>query len=143
MSAAVPSPSDRTPQDVLARYRRAMLDLDADALADLYAPDAVHEFPFRFPGFPERYEGREAVRAGYGAAWGASPVRPVEVEESALHVSTDPEVLVVEQVVRGEIAGGRGAFAVPGLLVLRVRDGLIVHVRDYMDGSAVSGARSS
>ncbi|MFC8722333.1 nuclear transport factor 2 family protein [Kitasatospora sp. NPDC057198] len=141
MPTAVPAPSDRTPQDVLAHYRRAMLDLDADALAELYAPDAVHEFPFRFPGFPERYEGREAVRSGYKAAWGASPARPAEIEERALHASTDPEVLVVEQVVRGEIAG-RGAFAVPGLLVLRVRDGLIVHVRDYMDGLAVSGPRN-
>nr|WP_202524357.1 nuclear transport factor 2 family protein [Kitasatospora sp. SID7827] len=123
----------------MARYRRAMLDLDADALADLYAPDAVHEFPFRFPGFPPRYEGREAVRAGYRAAWRASPARPTEVEERALHVSTDPEVLVAEQVVRGELADGRGTFEVPGLLVLRVRHGLIVHVRDYLDAGGRAG----
>ncbi|RPE36913.1 nuclear transport factor 2 family protein [Kitasatospora cineracea] len=135
--------SATSPRAVLARYRAAMLAMDADALAELYAPDGVHEFPFRFPGFPARYEGRDAVRAGYGAAWAASPARPAEVEEVALHLTDDPEVLVVEQVVRGELAGGRGAFAVPGLLVLRVRDGLLVHVRDYMDGLAVSGARPS
>jgi len=125
--------------DILARYRQAMLTLDADALADLYAPDAVHEFPFRFPGFPAQYEGREAVRAGYRAAWAATPARPTEVAETAVHRSTDPEVLVVEQTVRGEITGGHGDFAIAGLLVMRVRDGLIVHARDYMDGLAASG----
>ncbi|MFD7643592.1 nuclear transport factor 2 family protein [Kitasatospora sp. NPDC059795] len=125
--------------DVLARFRRAMLAMDADALADLYAPDAVHEFPFRSPSFPARYEGQDAIRAGYGAAWSATPARPTEIEETGLHHSTDPEVLVVEQTVRGEIAGRDGEFAIPGLLVLRVRDGLIVHARDYMDALAVSG----
>ncbi|MGX4735212.1 nuclear transport factor 2 family protein [Kitasatospora griseola] len=125
--------------DILARYRRAMLDLDADALAELYAPDGVHEFPFRFPRFPARYEGREAIRAGYRAAWSATPARPTEIEETAVHRSTDPEVLVVEQQVRGEIAGGHGEFTIAGLLVIRVRDGLIVHARDYMDGLAASG----
>ncbi|MFF4407501.1 nuclear transport factor 2 family protein [Streptomyces sp. NPDC001262] len=29
------------------------------------------------------------------------------------------------------------AFAFPGLLVIRVRNGRIVHVRDYMDGMGV------
>ncbi|MFG2693390.1 nuclear transport factor 2 family protein [Kitasatospora sp. NPDC048407] len=125
--------------DVLARYQRAMLRLDADALAELYAPDGVHEFPFRFPGFPARLEGREEIRAGYKAAWSGTPARPTGIEETGVHLSTDPEVLVAEQTVRGEIAGGRGEFAIPGLLVLRVRDGLIVHARDYMDGLAVTG----
>ncbi len=135
--------TESTPLDVLARYQQAMLALDADALADLYAPDAVHEFPFRVPGFPERYDGREAVRAGYRAAWGATPVRPKEIEETAVHRSADPEVLVVEQTVRGEVAGRDGGFAVAGLLVMRVRGGLIVHARDYMDGLALTGGRTS
>ncbi|MFI0715123.1 YybH family protein [Streptomyces inhibens] len=59
-------------REILDRFHRAMLDKSADDLADLYAPDAVHEFPFLFPSVPERYEGREEVRAGYRAAWGAA-----------------------------------------------------------------------
>ncbi|MEV7022643.1 nuclear transport factor 2 family protein [Kitasatospora sp. NPDC093558] len=129
-----------TPLDVLARYRQAILDKDADALADLYAPDAVHEFPFLYPGMPERHEGREAVRAGYRAAWGASPAQPDEIREVAVHRSTDPEVITVEQVVAGTIAGTDRRFSAPGLLVIRVRAGRIVHVRDYMDGLGVAHA---
>ncbi|MGP3922345.1 hypothetical protein [Streptomyces sp. 8N616] len=60
--------ADLSPRDVLARYHRAMLDKSADNLADLYAANAVHEFPFLFPGMPDRYQGREEVRAGYRAA---------------------------------------------------------------------------
>ncbi|MFI9722885.1 nuclear transport factor 2 family protein [Streptomyces sp. NPDC052396] len=49
--------------------------LSVDDLADLYAPDAVHEFPFTAPGFPPRFEGRDQIRDAYRAAWSASPVR--------------------------------------------------------------------
>jgi ketosteroid isomerase-like protein len=128
------------PRAVLDRYRRAILDKSADDLADLYAPDAVHEFPFRFPGLPARYRGREEVRAGYRALWDASPARPESIHEVAVHESTDPEVITVEQTVTGTLTTTGAPFEVPGLLVMRVRAGLLVHVRDYMDGLAVTGA---
>ncbi|MFI6353341.1 nuclear transport factor 2 family protein [Streptomyces sp. NPDC050743] len=132
----------RTPRDVLARYYRAMLDKSADDLADLYAVDAVHEFPFASPGFPPRFEGREAVRAGYRAAWGAGPAQIEEIEQIAIHDTADPEVVIAEQVVRGSLPATGASFSVPGLLVLRVRDGLLTRVRDYMDGAGVAAARS-
>ncbi|MFD8702863.1 nuclear transport factor 2 family protein [Kitasatospora sp. NPDC059648] len=128
------------PLELLARYRRAMLDLDADALAELYAEDGVHEFPFLFPGMPERYRGREEVRAGYRAAWGASEARPEEIREVAVHPGADPEVLTVEQSVIGRVASTGEEFTLPGLLVLRARGGQLVHVRDYMDGLGVARA---
>ncbi|MFF4922088.1 nuclear transport factor 2 family protein [Kitasatospora sp. NPDC001261] len=139
--SATPSPpSTPSPLDLLVRYRRAMLDLDADALAELYAEDGVHEFPFLFPGMPERYRGREEIRAGYRAAWGASAARPREIREVAVHPGADPEVLTVEQQVVGTLATTGEPFTVPGLLVMRARDGLLVHVRDYMDGLGVAHA---
>ncbi|GAB2841809.1 hypothetical protein GCM10022221_46310 [Actinocorallia aurea] len=126
--------------DVLERYYQAMLDKSADALADLYAVDAVHEFPFSVP-FPPRLEGREAVRALYRAVWGASPLRIREIRRTGLHPAADPEVVVAEQVVTGALPTGE-TVEVPGLLVLRVRDGLLVHVRDYMDTAGLAGARA-
>jgi ketosteroid isomerase-like protein len=128
------------PHDILAQYRHAMLHKCADDLAGLYAIDAVHEFPFLFPGMPARYHGREEIRAGYRAAWGASPARPQRIDEVAVHESTDPEVITVEQVVTGTVTTTGESFRLPGLLVMRVRDGLLVHVRDYMDGLAVAHA---
>ncbi|MEU2082825.1 nuclear transport factor 2 family protein [Streptomyces albus] len=118
-----------------------MLDKSPDALADLYAVDAVHEFPFSSPGFPSGFEGREAVRAGYRAAWGASPVQVEEVRRVAAYETADPGVLVAEHVVVGRLPAEATTFTVPGLLILHVRDGLITRVRDYMDGLGVVRAR--
>lgn len=139
MTHQLSSPS-RSPQQVLAAYHQAMLDKSADDLADLYAVDAVHEFPFASPGFPPRFDGREQVRAGYRTAWGASPAQVVEIRDLTVHRSTDAEVIIAEQVVVGELATTGHTFAVPGLLVLRVRDGLIMHTRDYMDGFGLAEA---
>ena len=131
------------PREVLARYHQAMRDKSADELAELYARDAVHEFPFTAPGFPPRYTGREEVRAGYRAAWGASPVQVAEIRDVVVHETRDPEVIVAEHTVVVAVPDGADAFTVPGLLVLRVRDGLLVHVRDYMDGFGLSNARNA
>jgi ketosteroid isomerase-like protein len=86
---------------VLTCYYQAMLDKSPDDLADLYATEAVHEFPFTSPGFPARFEGREAVRAGYRAAWGASPAEVQEVRRVAAYETADPEVIIAEHAVRG------------------------------------------
>jgi ketosteroid isomerase-like protein len=137
----VPDPHPPTPREALARYHRAMLDKSADDLADLYAVDAVHEFPFASPGFPPCFEGREAVRAGYRAAWGASPVQVKEVRTVATYETADPEVIVAEHVVVGTLPSTGATFTVPGLLILHVHDGLITRVRDYMDGVGVRSAR--
>ncbi|KUJ67483.1 hypothetical protein ACZ90_26865 [Streptomyces albus subsp. albus] len=135
-----PQPSGSTPRGVLAGYHQAMLDKSADDLADLYAVEAVHEFPFTTPGFPARYTGREEVRAGYRAAWGASPVEVREIREVVVHQTADPEVIIAEHVVVAALPATDRTVTVPGLLVLRVRDGLITWVRDYMDGLGVARA---
>ena len=136
------TPPVRTPHEVLTRYYQAILDKSPDDLADLYAVDAVHEFPFTSPGFPPSFEGREAVRAGYRAAWGASPVQVEEVRRVAAYETADPEVIVAEHVVVGTLPTKATTFTVPGLLILHVRNGLITRVRDYMDGLGVASARA-
>ncbi|SEN43996.1 Ketosteroid isomerase-related protein [Nonomuraea pusilla] len=124
--------------EIVTRFHAAMAAKSADDLADLYAEDGLHEFPF---GGLEPYEGREKVRAGYRASWGASPAEVEEVRRVALHRTADPEVAVVEQEVLVTVKGR--PVTVPGLLVLRVRDGRIVHCRDYMDASAIGKVREA
>ncbi|MCZ1012977.1 nuclear transport factor 2 family protein [Streptomyces noursei] len=122
-----------SPRDVLAAYHRAMLAWSADDLANLYAPHAIHEFPFLAPGRPSRYHGREEVRAGYQAAWGATSVRLQEIHDIAVFDSTDPEVVIGQWGATATLEPGAAPAAITGLLILRVRDGLIVHALDYMD----------
>ena len=127
---------------IVTRYQAAMVHKSADELAALYAEDAVHEIPFTVPGFPPRFEGREAVRAAYAAMWKASPAVIERVESLAVHEATAPGVIIVEQVAIGRVGADGPQFSVPGLLVLHVVDGLIVRCRDYMDGLAVDRARN-
>ncbi|MGW4792015.1 nuclear transport factor 2 family protein [Nonomuraea sp. NPDC004297] len=124
-------------ETVVTGFQAAMLHKSADELADLYAEDGLHEFPFG--GLPP-FEGREAVRAGYRAMWGATPFVAEEVRRDALHRTEDPEVVVVEQTTH--VLAGEHRVAVPSLLVLRIRAGLIVHTRDYMDTSAITQVRA-
>ncbi|MCK2215072.1 nuclear transport factor 2 family protein [Actinomadura sp. ATCC 31491] len=125
-------------EEIVAGYHAAMAHKSADELAGLYAANGLHEFPF---GGLAPFAGREAVRAGYRAMWGGTPFEAEEVRRLALHRTEDPEVVIVEQVTH--VRAGDQAVAVPGLLVLRVRDGEIVHTRDYMDTSAIARVRAA
>lgn len=120
-------------EEIVTAYHAAMLHKSPDELAGLYAEDGLHEFPF---GAAPPFQGREEVRRGYHAMWDATPFEIDEVRRVAVHRTEDPEVVVVEQTVHGTVAGRH--LTVPGLLVLRVRDGGIVHTRDYMDTSAIA-----
>ncbi|MEO3875337.1 nuclear transport factor 2 family protein [Nonomuraea sp. B12E4] len=125
-------------EEIVAGYHAAMLHKSADELADLYAVDALHEFPF---GGLAPYKGREEIRAGYHAMWDPAPMRVREVRRVALHRTEDPEVVVVEQNVLVEV--GEHQITVPGLLIIRVGNGEIIHTRDYMDTSAITQVRAA
>lgn len=128
------------PRELLARYHQAMLDLDPDALADLYAVDGVHVFPFLTLGHPRRYHGREEVRAGYRRTWGASTVRLDEIHDVVVYDGTDPTVVAGEWEASGTIRSTGAAVTVRGFLVLRAHGGAIVELRDYMDGLGTNHA---
>ncbi|WP_326665327.1 hypothetical protein [Streptomyces sp. NBC_00385] len=67
--------------------------------------------------------------------------RPKEVRKIAAYETADPEVIIAEHVVVGTLPTRRIDFTVPGLLILHIHSGLIARARDYMDSSAVAGAR--
>jgi ketosteroid isomerase-like protein len=121
------------PRQVLEGFHRAMLHKSADELAGLFAVDAVYEFPLLNPSRPERYRSREDLHAGFRAAWERVPVRIDEFRNVVVHETTDPEVIVSEQEAVATVLTNGRTFALPFLLVIRVRDGRIVHLRDYSD----------
>jgi len=129
-----------TPRAVLRRFHAAMQARSADALADLYAEDAIHEFSFAVPNRPARYLGQAEVRAGYGAAWRDHPLTIDAIEDVFVHDATDPEVVVGQWRLRGSLRATGAAVEVTGLLVLRVRGGKIVHCHDFMDALGIARA---
>jgi len=132
--------SGRTPLEVLRLYYGAMQAKSADDLAELYAADAIHEFSFFTPNGPSRLEGQEAVRSRYGHVWRNHPLTIDSIEDLFMYQATDPEVVIAQWRARATLNTSGKAVEITGLLVLRVRDGFIVHTRDFMDALGITNA---
>jgi uncharacterized protein len=128
------------PREVLKRFQRAAIEQRADDFADLYAVDGIHEFPFARPGVPSRLQGREEIRAFAQANWNASPLRYEQYRKVVVHETADPEVIVVEQEAAGTVTTTGRPFTLPNIVVLKVRAGRIVYLRDYVNVLAVAEA---
>lgn len=137
------NPVQRCPRDLLDAFHCAMLALSADDLADLHAPDAVYEFPLLTPGRPARYQGREEIRAGFRDVWAAAStgLRVTEIRNVIVHETADPEVLVVEHVAAATLIASDERILAPSLIVMRARNGLLRHVRDYSAGTRQADTR--
>jgi len=123
---------------VLTRFQRAAIDKATDDFANLYALDAIHEFPFTRPGVPSPLQGREQIRAFAQANWDVSPLQYQEYRNVVVHQSADPEVLVVEQEAAGTVTTTGRPFTPLNIIVRKVHDGRIVHLRDYVYVLAVA-----
>lgn len=134
-----PPTSVDSPRSVLERFGAAVQAFSPDALANLFSEDATYEFPFLNPNRPSRYDGREAIRAGFREVWTPGRVK-VGAIRSVVHETTDPEVVIEEgELDATSTATGRG-FVSRFVLVARVRAGRIVHLRDYTDALRVARA---
>jgi ketosteroid isomerase-like protein len=102
-----------------------------EELPGLYADqtDVVHPFdPLRAPALRTRDELREHFRPT-----GDGPRLIRRPGNITIHETTDPEVIVAEFEYQGTVDGTGEPFVLPGIFVLRVRDGEIVSSRDYFD----------
>jgi ketosteroid isomerase-like protein len=105
----------------------------------LYAVDALHEFPFTQPGWPSRLEGREEIMKVITEGWQSHLLKYEGYRTLAIYGTDDPETIIVEQEALGTSAS-TGEFALPNVLVLTVRNGQIVRLRDYVNVAAAAAA---
>jgi ketosteroid isomerase-like protein len=124
---------------VLERLRRAAVNQSVDDMSLLYAVDAIHEFPFTAPGFPSRLEGRDDIVNWIAAGWKANTLTYERYRVLATYDTDDPETIIVEQEAIGTSAS-TGAFALPNIVVLTVRNGQIFRLRDYVNVLAAAAA---
>jgi uncharacterized protein len=62
------------------------------------------------------------------------------LEDVRIHETADPEVIVVEYTLHGRMLEADRPFALTFVMVMTIRDGLIVHTRDYSD--PIEGAKA-
>ncbi|GAA4542489.1 nuclear transport factor 2 family protein [Amycolatopsis samaneae] len=121
-------------RQVFDRFLAASVENRWDDLADLYAEDTVVELPFTVPGVPRLTRGREALRTRFKAA--AEVRRLTKAENVVVHETTDPAVIIAEFDLHNEVLADGAGFTSSYAMVLTVRDGRIVHSRDYIDTAA-------
>ena len=117
-----------SPRDVVERLIDGISQQRWQALHELYARDALVEYPFALP-VPTRLEGREAIRR-YFAAVARTPLE-LRARNITVHETGDPEVIVAEWDYDGLMTTSGRSFQVSNIQVSRVRDSQIVASRDY------------
>ncbi|MGW0593326.1 nuclear transport factor 2 family protein [Streptosporangium sp. NPDC002607] len=126
------------PREIFERMRRHWLE-NLGGIGGELAEDVVIEVPFAPSGRTRRYEGREAFLhfAGPEQAAFARKFRLDEIRDVVIHETTDPEAIVVEYELAGTViaTGHQAASAFIG--ILRVRDGKIIHWREYQNTLAM------
>lgn len=119
------------PADVFRRALDILLNKDMAAFLDLYAEDAVMEYPFAPDGWPKRLEGRDEIWNhihNYPDFLDPHEVRDLEILETA-----DPEVIVAQFVAVGVVTPTQQPYEVRYADIIRIRDGKIITWRDYWD----------
>jgi ketosteroid isomerase-like protein len=112
---------------------------DIGGWINCFAVDGIMEWPFRLKGVPARLEGREAIRAAVEPVWERARKANRRItghERVVFHQTTDPEVAIVEFDMLGETV--RGPFRQAMVYLLRVRDGRVVLLREFVDTSALN-----
>ncbi len=112
---------------------------DIGGWVDCFAADGVLEWPFRLKGVPQRLEGRAAIRGAVEPVWERAKKANRRItghERVVFHQTSDPEIAIVEFDIVGETV--RGPFRQPVVYLLRVRDGRVVLLREFVDTAALS-----
>lgn len=120
-----------TPRQVAEKLVTGISEGRFQEVPSLYAEDCVVEVPYATGGAAPLLEGGAAVREHFSHA-DAMPFR-LRVRDLVVHETEDPELVVLswDYEVTARTTGATATVA--NVQFLRVRDGLIVHSRDFHD----------
>ena len=125
-------------REVAERLLAAAVSGHPEDMADCYGPDVVIEMPFSAGLYPSRIETtREELRGRYAA--GAAMRRYERLSGARVHETTDPAVVIAEYTLHGRMVADDSPFSMSFAMVMTIKDGQIVHSRDYSD--PIAGAR--
>ena len=130
-----------TPEEVFLKLAHGVADRDFAVLPELYAEQTDVRHPMN-PYGDHPLLSRDALREHFGGV-GPRVTEVVRFQPTNIrvHHTTDPEVIVAEFEYAGTVVATGEPFRVPAIFVLRVRDGLIVESRDYIDHLSMIRAR--
>jgi ketosteroid isomerase-like protein len=114
--------------------------VDGDHYSDTIAPDAVFEFRYRFPGYPTKVAGRDALMALY-AGYGKN-MRLHGAGGLVVNISQTSGVVILEYEVQGNAVRSGKPYENRFISVVKIEGRKIIGWRDYMDSLAALSALS-
>jgi len=120
---------------MLRRVLGNRLRPDAETFPDMFAVDGVLEYPYAPPGLNTPIAGRDAIIANFQRIRkllrvdGVADVSEIEVR--------DPDMVVLEFSGRGEGVLTKETYNQRYISVIHMRDGNIVHYKDYWNPIAL------
>ena len=120
---------------MLRRVLGRRLKPGAETFPDMFAADGVLEYPFAPPGLNTPIRGRDAIVANFQRLRTLLRIDGV-ADVSEIEVS-DPDLAVLEFSGHGEGLMTKEAYDQRYISVIRLRDGDIVHYKDYWNPVAL------
>jgi uncharacterized protein len=114
--------------------------VDGDHYFDTIADNAVFEFRYIFPGWPQKLESREALMSLY-AGYGTN-ILLHGADALVVHQSEDARVVILEYDVHGTIIRTGAFYDNRFISVVTIGNRKIVQWRDYMDSLTAMTALS-
>ncbi len=108
--------------------------VDGKHYFDTIADDALFEFRYNFPGWPQTVRGRAnlmALYSGYG-----NNIMLHRGDALVVHPSKDSRVVILEYEVHGKILATGAPYDNRFISVITIENRKIVRWRDYMDSLA-------
>lgn len=106
-----------------------------ETFPDMFAADGVLEYPYAPPGLNTSHAGRDAIIANFQRI--RKFLRVDSVSNVTEIMCSDADTVVLEFYGRGEGAVTKELYDQRYISVIKVRDGLIVHYKDYWNPLAM------
>jgi ketosteroid isomerase-like protein len=115
--------------------------VDGEHYFDTLAEDALFEFRYQFPGWPQTIRGRANLMASY-SGYGKT-IKLHSAGALVVHRSQDARVVILEYEVHDKIVSTGGAYDNRFVSVITIENRKIIRWRDYMDSLAAWTALNS
>jgi ketosteroid isomerase-like protein len=123
---------------LLQHYTQSLKEKDLDSWMSLLDDNFVMEFPFAPQGRPHRVEGKAALRTYME---GAKDLEVLSFSQQQIHLTLNPEIIVVEITCEGRVLTTGRAFNSKYVWIMRIKDGKLIYQRDYWNPLVLLEAR--
>jgi Ketosteroid isomerase-related protein len=108
-------------------------EVDGDYFWDAVADNAVFDFLYNIPGFPNRIEGRKVYMKWF-SSYG---IKLNNADNLKVYKVPGEGIVVLEYQVHGIVPGSGRSYDNRFCSIIKIQDRKIVYWRDYMDSLAV------